>query len=125
MCLHHDSFPIAFSALIDNGSHLVLIHPKYVQKLALPRHKLVHPISVTLAMNNQQKRGVFELDEYVSLSLFDSVSYWSAKPIRAIVCDGLCTPVILGLPFLERNNIVIDHRLRTVSKKVETYSKLE
>jgi hypothetical protein len=113
----HDAFPVNISALIDNGSHLVLIHPDYVQKLALPRHKLPRPISVELAMNEQQKRGVFELKDYVSLSLFDSTSFWTAKPIRAIVCDGLCAPVILGLPFLERNNIVIDHRLRTATQK--------
>jgi hypothetical protein len=110
------AFPVPISALIDNGSHLVLIHPEYVQKLALPRHKLARPISVELAMHGQQKRGVFELLDYVSLTLFDSTSFWTAKPIRAIVCDGLCAPVILGLPFLERNNIVIDHRLRTATQ---------
>jgi hypothetical protein len=111
----NETFPVPLSALIDNGLHLVLIHPDYIQKLTLPRQKLACPISIELAMHGKQKCGVFELQDYVSLSLFDPISFWSAKLICAIVCDGLCTPVILGLPFLERSNIIIDHCLPLVT----------
>ena len=42
---------------------------------------------------------------------------WSGRPVRAIVVPELCAPVILGLPWLEDNQIVIDASARTVTSR--------
>jgi hypothetical protein len=105
------TFPVKFNALIDNGSHTVLIHSDYANKLGLIRSCLKQPQKVELAMTQGGKRIEIELTKSVIISLFDPILSWSAKPVHVIVVDGLCSPVILGLPFLERNCIVIDHEL--------------
>ena len=42
---------------------------------------------------------------------------WKSKAIRAVVAPSLCSPVILGLPFLSHNKIVIDHDTHTAIAK--------
>jgi hypothetical protein len=66
--------------------------------------------------NNGQKVEV-KFSEYVKLQLHDPSSYWSSKTARAIVAPGLCSPMILGLPFLSHNNIVVNASTRTVIDK--------
>jgi hypothetical protein len=44
-------------------------------------------------------------------------NYWTSKTIRAIVAPGLCSPVLLGMPFLSHNHIVINHEARTAVDK--------
>ena len=63
------------------------------------------------------KKVVLELNEWVKLQLYDTNSWWTSKTVRAIVAPGLCSPVILGLPFLSHNRIVIDHHACTVINK--------
>jgi hypothetical protein len=96
------SFSVRFDALIDNGSHTVLIRLDYATQLSLPRSPLKQPQQVKLAMAQDGQRVKIELTESVILSLFDPVSSWSAKPIKAIVCDGLCSPVMLRHHYLTR-----------------------
>jgi len=49
------------------------------------------------------------LYDYVSLSLSTLDNSWTSKPILAVIAPGLCTGILLGLPFLVHNCIVIDH----------------
>ena len=109
--LSRDGFPVSVECMIDSGAHMVLIRPEVVADLALPTRKLKTPLFMTLAVGEGQ---VTELLSYVSLSLSSLNNAWTSRPVRAIVAPGLCTNVLLGLPFLEHNQIVIDHSLRTV-----------
>jgi Aspartyl protease len=103
-------------ALLDHGSHCVLISESWVNTLGLRRRKLPKPEVVELAMQDDKKE--FVLHEWVKLQLHDPSNYWTSKTVRAIVAPGLCASVILGLPFLSHNNIVIDHVACTTINKI-------
>ncbi|KIM87980.1 hypothetical protein PILCRDRAFT_3692 [Piloderma croceum F 1598] len=118
------SFPMILNALIDHGSHIVLISNDLVIELLLKRRKLVKPMPVELAMPDQNSIRTLELSEYVKLKLYDPVGNWTSKTVRALIAPSLCAPVILGLPFLAHNNIVIDHALRTAVDKVSGFDLL-
>jgi hypothetical protein len=111
------SFPLTFDALIDHGSHTVLIREELVNTLGLRRRLLPVPEDVELAMQTSKKKVVVKLTEYVKLQLYDPNCWWSSKTVRAIIAPGLCSPVILGLPFLSHNRIVVDHHARTAIDK--------
>ena len=52
------------------------------------------------------------------IKLYDRDGLWCSRTVRAVVAEDLCHDVILGLPFLNVNNIVIDHAEGTcVDKK--------
>jgi hypothetical protein len=59
--------------------------------------------------------------EWVKLKVSDPSNLWTAKTVRAIVSPKLCSPVLLGLPFLVKNNIVIDHAACTVVDKMSGF----
>ena len=111
------SFPVTFDALIDNGSHTVLIREELVNELALRRHKLPVPEVVEFAMEGAGKKVIVQLYEWVKLKVYDPSSWWTTRTVRAIIAPGLCSPVILGIPFLSHNQIVIDHDARTIIDK--------
>jgi hypothetical protein len=98
-------FPITVSSLIDNGAHVVLIRPEIVQKLALPIHKPNRPecIDVAIDSSNKEKKPQ-ELSSYVLLSVSSLDHTFHAKPVRALITPGLCMPIILGLPWLEKKS---------------------
>lgn len=48
---HNVSFPVPVEALIDSGSHTVLIHDALMQQLGLRRRKLPQPECIPLAMD--------------------------------------------------------------------------
>ena len=113
-----NDFPITFNALIDDGSHTVLIHDDFANSLGLcHRNKLSKPEHVELTMASDGKKIVLELNEWVKLQLYNTKSWWTLKTVCAIVAPGLCSPVILRLPFLSHNHIVIDHHAHTVINK--------
>ena len=111
------SEPIAVTALIDNGSHSVLIDEDLVKKLGLRRRRLPSPQRARLAMGTEEV--VFS--EWVKLKAFSTDRLWTAKLVRAIVAPNLAYPVILGGPFLQSNKILIDHELGTVTTKDEGF----
>ena len=113
---NNNDVQVPFDCLLDNGAHLVLIRPETVTDLGLPIRRLREPVSVTLALNNEPKE-VRHFWEYVSLSLSSLNNAWSSRPVRAIVAPGLCSNILLGLPFLVHNKIVIDHEARTAVDK--------
>jgi hypothetical protein len=94
----------------------VLIRPETVADLGLPIRRLRQPHTVSLALNSSPE-SVTELWDYVSLSLSSLNNAWTSKPVRALVAPGLCSNILLGLPFLVHNKIVIDHADRTAVDK--------
>jgi hypothetical protein len=93
--------PIPVSALIDHGSSLVLIGEELVSKLRLRRRKLTKPLPITLAMS-QDKDSVV-LSHYVKLACTSLDRVYTSRTVRAIVAPNLCTPLLLGGPFLKHN----------------------
>ena len=63
-----DDVQVPYDCLLDDGAHLVLIRPETVTDLGLPIRRLSAPVSVTLALNNNQD-SLTELWDYVFLSL--------------------------------------------------------
>jgi hypothetical protein len=101
---------VPLTALMDNGSHVVLIHANLADCLKLRCHLLPVPMPIDLALYpNPNKSSAVTLTEWVKLKLSDRNGYWSPRTVRAVVAKDLCHDVILGLPFLNVNGIVIDH----------------
>ena len=114
---------VPYDCLLDDGAHLVLIRPETVTDLGLPIRRLSEPLSVTLALNNDPDT-VTDLWDYILLSLSSLNNSWSSKPVRALVAPGLCSNILLGLPFLVHNKIVIDHEARTAVDKTSGFDLL-
>ena len=117
-------FPVKTRALIDNGEHVVLIHPKLVHELNLKIRHLKTPeiIDVTLKYGHNSRS---ELHEYIKLSLTSLDCSWTSKTtVKALIAPNLCMPVILGLPFLIHNTIVTDHAARSCIDKHSNYDLL-
>ena len=112
--------PLSITALIDNGSHSVLIDEKLVEELGLRRRALPSPQRARLAMGEEE----MEFTEWVRLRVFSDDQQWTARTVRAIVAPRLAFPVLLGGPFLESNKIVIDHELSQVVAKGDKYQLL-
>jgi hypothetical protein len=74
-------------------------------------------------LKGEEKEDV-KLHEYCKLSLYNPSGAWSARTVKALIAPGLCSPIILGLPFLERNKIVVDHELRTAISKIGNFDLL-
>ena len=55
------------NALIDDGSHIVLISNELVIQLSLKRQMLLEPITVELAMPGTNTKQTLQLSEYVKL----------------------------------------------------------
>jgi hypothetical protein len=105
---------VNIEALIDNGSHTVLIHDDLVDNLKLQRRKLHEPMNISLTLSDSENHIVTTLSEWVKLKLFDRNNLWSSCTVCAVVTPGLCTDVILGLSFLQVNKIVTDHSTKPV-----------
>ena len=117
-----EDFPVKKRTLIDNGAHLILIHPDLIDRLGLKKHKLHKPEIVDVAFSNQKKKTV--LYYYVNLSLTSLDASWTSRSVKAIVTPDLCAPVILGLPWLVHNSIVTDHSACTCIDKLKSYDLL-
>jgi hypothetical protein len=109
--------PQILTCLLDNGCHLVLIDDAVARCLHLHCFHLKNPEPIELALKPQEPKTKLELDEFVWLELYDPSLSWKAKKVCALVAPGLCSPVILGLPFLATNEIVIDHTARPAVNK--------
>ena len=66
-----------------------------------------------------------EFHDYVHLQLSSINNEWSYKPVCALIALGLCSNILLGLPFLTHNNIVIDHAARTTIDKESGFDLLD
>ncbi|KAG1839529.1 hypothetical protein F4604DRAFT_1599551, partial [Suillus subluteus] len=117
------SSPINVSALIDHGSSLVLIGEELVNKLGLRRRQLARPLPISLALSKNKRS--FLLSQYVKLTCTSLDHAYTSRTVRAIIAPDLCTPLLLGGPFLQHNRIVIDHELRTCIAKDANYDLLQ
>jgi hypothetical protein len=88
---------VVITALIDNGSHAVLIDERLVVRLGLKKRKLPCPQRARLAMGE----GEVEFTEWVKLRVRSNDQQWTARVVRAIITPKLAYPVILGGPFLK------------------------
>src|SRR5271155_2151893 len=107
----------------SNGAHLVLIRPETVASLGLPIHRLTEPICVSLALSASLET-VSHFSDYVYLTASSLDNAWTSRPVRALVAPGLCTEILLGLPFLVHNKIVVDHDARTAIDKSSNFDLL-
>lgn len=119
-----DDFPVTFDALLDHGSHTVLISDNFAASLKLKRRKLHEPMSVEMAIPGNDKKIIVKLFDWVKLRLYDPSGAWTSKTLRAVVAPSLCANVILGGPFLAHNNIVVDHSTRTAVDKISGFDLL-
>ena len=119
-----DGFPVIFDALLDHGSHTVLISDEFATSLALKHRKLQEPMSVEMAIPGDSKKIVVKLFHWVKLRLYDPSGAWTLKTLRAVIAPSLCANVILGGPFLAHNNIVVDHSTRTAIDKLLNFDLL-
>ena len=104
-----NDFPVKTKVLIDNSTHLVLIHPELAAELGLKKYHLREPEVIDVGLKNPDTKHRCELSEYVKLSFTSLDSIWTSLKAKAIIAPGLCALVILGLPFLQHNSIVTDH----------------
>ncbi|KAJ7256133.1 hypothetical protein B0H12DRAFT_1016061 [Mycena haematopus] len=118
------NLPLEIRVLIDNGSFLVLIDALLADKLGLRRFKLLKPEPISLALSDTKNDASTYLAEYVKLKVLSCDQTWSSTSVRALVAPNLCVPIILGLPWLEKNKIIIDHSARTVIDKRVNYDLL-
>lgn len=126
--LGKDGFPVSVDCLLDNGAHLVLIRPETVADLDLTMKKLAIPIEVFLAIHcteSNSLHSITTLSNYVELFLLSLNNIWHSYPVKALVALGLCTNVLLGLPWLEWNNIVIDHGEKSAINKKSGFDILD
>ena len=112
------------NALIDPGSHAVLICADLVDTLLLHCRLLHKPKIIELLMESNGQKSQIVLHEYVKLRLYNPSNYWQSRTVQVIITPTLCAPVILGLPFLVHNHIVIDHADRTVIDKISGFDLL-
>ncbi len=94
-------------ALIDDGSHLVLIKLELIACLNLKVRPLPKPISVTIAFQDNSTAKT-SLISWVKLKLHARKNQWSSGTVCTIIAPNLCTDIILGLPFLAANKLIID-----------------
>jgi hypothetical protein len=57
----------------------------------------------------------FVLHEWCKIRLSDPSSSWHSKSVCTIITKKLCSQIILRLPFLDRNNIVLDIAAHTAA----------
>lgn len=115
--------PISVDALIDPGSHTVLVSSSLVDQTGLCRYRLPKPKKIRQALE-ANKEIVCELYEYVHLRVKSHDSrFWS---IGIPVCIFPCkTPnIILGLPLLKVNKINVHSNERTAIHKTLRYDLL-
>ncbi|KAG2739607.1 hypothetical protein P692DRAFT_20755199, partial [Suillus brevipes Sb2] len=111
-------------ALIDHGSHLVLIDEALVNRLGLRKRKLHATIEAHSAFMNNESSSSFSFSNYVLLSPSSVNHDWTSRTIRAIVAPQLTVPLLLGGPFLSHNSLIIDHDSRTCIVKGSEYDLL-
>ncbi|KAH9853865.1 hypothetical protein C2E23DRAFT_727672, partial [Lenzites betulinus] len=103
----------SFPMLIDSGSPTVLIRADIVEQAGLRLRPLPTPYTLGNAWGSEQK----ESRHWVKLRLSLEDGSWDSVSCRAIVVSSLCSPIILGKPFLESNALVEDHATKQLIHK--------
>lgn len=113
-CLVHGSShrTIVVNTFLDNGAYIVLIHPNLVRQLKLKIRKLPKPETFGAALHSSHSQKTCAT-EFVYLRISTMNGTWTSKKVIALISPSLHMPVLLGLPFLAKNKLVIDHDRRT------------
>ena len=101
-------------ALIGHGSSLVMIDNQFIKRLNLKCRPLKETPCVHIAIGEAES----ELKEWVKVKPCKKDISWCSKPLEAAIVPQLCTPLLLGSPFLAANSMVLDHASRTANDKV-------
>ena len=92
---------------------MVLIQLDVVAELGLPVFTLDKPELVDVAISFSKgniTRNKHSLVQYCEIQPYSPDSVFHSKLIHAVICPGLCMPLIFGLLFLELNDVVCDHK---------------
>ncbi|KAJ3906212.1 hypothetical protein F5879DRAFT_1071548, partial [Lentinula edodes] len=117
--------PVIVNSLIDNGAHLALIHPDLADRLGYPRLRLPQPEKVSAAFQGGGDTSkVPALTEYINLKVSSTDGIFLSRSVPFIIAPGLCTQLLIGLPWLSHNNIVIDYSSRSCVHKASGYNLL-
>ncbi|KIO07299.1 hypothetical protein M404DRAFT_136195, partial [Pisolithus tinctorius Marx 270] len=98
------------TALVDSGAEISCIDWAFVQKHRIPTQRLAEPILAKNADGTQNSKGRI---------LFSAILYFKVKGLvhqsffHVINCG--MENIILGLPWLQENNPIIDWRMGTLS----------
>ncbi|KAJ3858825.1 hypothetical protein EV359DRAFT_51738, partial [Lentinula novae-zelandiae] len=118
-------FPVIVNSLIDNGAHLALIHPELADRLGYPRLRLSQPEKVSAAFQNGGGAStVPALTEYINLKVSSTDGIFVSRSVPFIIAPGLCTQLLIGLPWLSHKNIIIDYSSRSCIHKPSGYDLL-
>jgi hypothetical protein len=63
--------------------------------------------------------------DFVKLTLLSPDLYYTARVVKAVVIKDLSAPIILGMPFLMRSSITIDHKQHIVTDTEQGYNLLD
>ena len=102
-----DHISVKTLALIDSGTHMVLICPDLVKHLNLVSQPLEQPERINIALSSTD-----QIDELTHYTIIDPASLdnqFCSLTLHAVIAPGLCMPIILGLPFLYMNKVVCDY----------------
>ncbi|KAF9255606.1 hypothetical protein L218DRAFT_883797, partial [Marasmius fiardii PR-910] len=98
--------------MIDSGSSVVLIRDSVVNTCGLRTLPLQEPIALDNAFSDNSPSSSpsspLLLDRCVELHLEDRSSFWTSKPVFAIISPSLVSDVILGMPFITTNRLLLD-----------------
>ena len=76
----------------------------------MKRYPLRSPLPVSPAFAPEDSAQ--SLTHFARFTVSSTDNHWTSRVVKAVIVNKLCVPLLLGLPFLEDNGIVVDHRNR-------------
>ena len=110
------------TALIDSGTHMVLMRPIIAAQLGLTPLPLTTPQSVNIALS--QTTALTAFTHYVELEPCTMNRKFQSNRLQAVLANNLSVPLILGMPFLVTNCVTCNYAKRecNVSVNGENYN---
>ncbi|KZP30599.1 hypothetical protein FIBSPDRAFT_725832, partial [Athelia psychrophila] len=105
------SMSMLYSVMLDSGSHLDLVSPLFATQLKLVPIALSSPETVSVAIGGEKTDISFS--HVVKFRLSDPSFMYTSRIVTACIAPQLSVDVLLGLPFLEKNDIVLRAKNRT------------
>ncbi|TFK79084.1 hypothetical protein K466DRAFT_506169 [Polyporus arcularius HHB13444] len=93
--------------LIDTGCPVNLISETIATSLNL-RHR---PLPTTFNYNDAFGGGQKSSSEWCRFAVVTTDGTYTSRSVRAIIVPDLCYPVLLGTPFLDQNELLVDEHL--------------
>lgn len=108
-----DTDAISVRAMLDCGSHLDLVSPKLVERLKLAPVALSRSEEVSVAIGG--KKTDVSFSHMVTFRLSDPSFMYTSRTISACIAPQLSMDLLLGMPFLSRNDIILSCKQRTAT----------